>query len=123
MKTSINETEFLQKYGNADMAPERKAKPPEPLITDAEWAHIDARRANAAYLGWPIKPIELNAPLNVLFAREFRHRADIKRQQVKDGTSHPENFPDVTIRSPEAAIAAHIAESLDALADDLEKMT
>lgn len=100
MKTSINET--------SDELREIRA--------------FEDMKANAAYLGWPIKPIELNVPINVLFARAFRRRADIKRQQVKDGTSHPDKFPDVTIRSPEAAIAAHIAELLDALADDLEKM-
>lgn len=55
MTASTDETAFLQKYGIADMSPDRKERPREPLITPAEWAEIDARKANAPYLGWPIK--------------------------------------------------------------------
>ena len=58
-----DETAFLQKYGVADMDPVRKERPSEPLITAAEWAEIDARRANAPYIGWPTKPPLHNNPL------------------------------------------------------------
>jgi hypothetical protein len=56
-------TEDLRKYGVTDMSPVRKEKPPEPLITAAEWAEIDRARvaraqaaADAAYLGPAPKP-------------------------------------------------------------------
>lgn len=113
----------LQKYGVMDFYPDAiRSKPSPPLLTSAELAEIDARKADAVYLGWPIKPQVLNMPINMLFANAYRRKADAKRKQVADGTSHPENFPNVIIRSPEAAIAARIADTLDALADDLEKM-
>lgn len=53
-------TDDLPKYGVTDMAPVRKEKPPEPLITPTEWAEIDRAKAaraeaaaNAVYLGEP----------------------------------------------------------------------
>jgi hypothetical protein len=54
-----DDPDHFRKYGVTDMAPVRKEKPPEPLITAAEWAEIDARRADAAYVGWP-KPAPLH---------------------------------------------------------------
>lgn len=63
MTAPDDDPDHLRKYGATDMAPARKPRPPEPLITPAEWAEIDrakAKRAedaaNAIYLGRPIDP-------------------------------------------------------------------
>ena len=118
-RAMIDDPDHFRKYGVADMSPARKPKPDDPLITAAEWAEIDARKANAAYLGWPTpepQPVGLVAAL----ARAFRRKAAAKREQVREGTTHPDKFPDVDIRSPEAAIAAQLAQSFEAMADDIE---
>jgi hypothetical protein len=119
---SLMSDEFMQKYGVTDMVPVRKVKPVEPLITPAEWAEVDARKANAAYVGRLVISQGLNAPINRLLADAFRLKASVKRKQAIDGTSHPDKFPDVAIRSPEASSAASIADMLDALADDLDRI-
>lgn len=133
MAASTDETAFLQKYGVADMSPDRKERPRDLLLNpadDAEWKRkydaITDREAIAPYLGypnWPPQSEQSELPINVLFASACRRKADVKRKQVADGTSHPDNFPDITIRSPDAAIAARIADMLEALADDLGNMT
>ena len=63
MTTSDEETAFLQKFGVLDMAPVRREKPPEPLITPAEWEEIDRAKAlrmeyaaEDVYLGKPDEP-------------------------------------------------------------------
>lgn len=58
-----DQTDFLRKYGSGDMAPDRKAKPAEPLFTPTEAAEMRRfmaekadRLANEPYLGRPEKP-------------------------------------------------------------------
>ena len=119
---SLDETAFAQKYGVTDMSPARKEKPQEPTWTPAEreeMRRFEEARANAAYLGWPApepQPVGWVAAL----ARAFRRKAAAKREQVREGTTHPDKFPDVDIRSPEAASSAQMAQSFDAIACDLE---
>lgn len=60
MTTPPDETAFLQKFGVLDMAPVRREKPPEPLITPAEWAEID--RAKALRMEYAAEDIYLDKP-------------------------------------------------------------
>jgi hypothetical protein len=72
-----------------------------------------------------IEEIPMISPANetaftAALAAAFRRKAEAKREQVREGTTHPDKFPDVDIRSPEAAIAAQLAQSFEAMADDIE---
>lgn len=50
----------------------------------------------------------------------LRRRAERQGGIARAGTVAPEGWPDVLIRTGEAAIAVRLAEALNACADDLE---
>jgi hypothetical protein len=53
--------------------------------------------------------------------RALRARAAVQRRKAADGTSSAgEQFPDVTIRTGEAAVAARLAATLEQIADEIE---
>lgn len=56
-------------------------------------------------------------------AAEFRRKAQAKREAAEEKFATVENFPGVIVRSPEAVMALRTAETLDAIASDLEKLT
>jgi hypothetical protein len=54
-------------------------------------------------------------------AKALKARAAIQRLRATDGTSSAgEQFPDVTIRTGEAAVAARLAATLEQIADEIE---
>jgi hypothetical protein len=55
-------------------------------------------------------------------AAEFRRKAKAKREAAEATFATVENFPGVIVRSPEAVMALLTAETLDAIADDLESI-
>jgi hypothetical protein len=56
-------------------------------------------------------------------AAEFRRKAKAKREAAEATFATVENFPGVIVRSPEHVMAMRMAETLDAIACDLEKLT
>jgi hypothetical protein len=117
--------DHLRKYGAADFSPDvRKDKSDNLGFTPAELAQMrrfEAMRADAPYLGWP-KPPPQPEPLQTVIAKAFRAKAAAKRVQAASGTSRPDGFPDVVIRSPDAVIALELAEMFEELADDCERV-
>jgi hypothetical protein len=54
-------------------------------------------------------------------ARALRTRAAVQRQMAADGTSSAgDRFPTIVVRSPEAAMAANLADAFLRIADGIE---
>ena len=58
----------------------------------------------------------------VPLATELRRKAQAKREAAEKQFVSVENFPGVVVRSPETVMALRTAETLDAIAADLEKL-
>ena len=53
-------------------------------------------------------------------AKALKGRAALQRQKAADGTSSAgDHFPAVLVRSPEAAVAANLADAFERLADEM----
>ena len=57
-----------------------------------------------------------------IMAAEFRRKAKAKREAAEKQFMAVENFPGVIVRSPETVMALRTAETLDAIAADLENL-
>lgn len=62
----------------------------------------------------------MSADLASALAAEFRRKAKAKREAAEAEFATVENFPGVIVRSPEAVMVLLTAETLNAIAFDLE---
>ena len=64
----------------------------------------------------------MTEPIASSLAAEFRRKAQAKREAAEKQFVSVENFPGVVVRSPETVMALRMAETLDAIAADLEEL-
>ena len=64
----------------------------------------------------------MTEPFASALAAEFRRKAQAKREAAEKQFVSVENFPGVVVRSPETVMALRMAETLDAIAADLEEL-
>ena len=64
----------------------------------------------------------MTEPFVTALAAEFRRKAQAKRAAAEKQFVSVENFPGVVVRSPETVMALRTAETLDAIAADLEEL-
>jgi hypothetical protein len=64
---------------------------------------------------------EIDRAVRAGAARALRTRADLQRLRAAEGSSSAgEKYPDVVVRSPEAAMAANLADAFERIAIEIE---